>query len=281
MLDSRARRDPLPRAIPLPPWLADRPAVGAPIDRMSDVQTPTQGEDPAAPVPFEPPRRRRPGGRSPEAGQPRRTRLRKLRLLALLIGFGVLAVISLVFGVLMSVASDIPQLENRTQYSHDLKNSFLYDDHWRPIGILAPPNHVVVDQFAQISPWVRRAIVSVEDRRFWSDPGVDLKGIGRAFVSDVGGGATQGASTITQQFVKNALAEQGNRTVLEKLREAAIAYHLTRKWPKRKIISEYLNTIYFGNGAYGIESAARVYFGKAHGFDSLASSATGQQATGC
>ena len=74
---------------------------------------------------------------------------------------------------------------------------------------------------------------------------------------DVSGGARQGASTITQQFVKNALAAQGNRTVFEKLREAALAYHLTRKWPKEKILAEYLNTIYFGNGAYGIESAAR------------------------
>ncbi len=248
---------------------------------MSDVQTPIQGEDPAAPVPFEAPRRRGLKRGSDNGRPPRKPRLRKLRLLALFAGFGILAVISLIFGVLMSVASDIPQLENRTQYRHDLHNSFLYDDRWRPIGMLAPPNHVVIDQFAQISPWMRRAIVSVEDRRFWTDPGVDFRGIGRAFLSDVGGGATQGASTITQQFVKNALTEQGNRTVLEKLREAAIAYHLTRKWPKRKIITEYLNTIYFGNGAYGIESAARVYFGKVHGFDSFTSSSTNPQATGC
>ncbi len=54
--------------------------------------------------------------------------------------------------------------------------------------------------------------------------------------------------------------------MLEKLREAALAYHLTREWPKKKILTEYLNSIYFGNGAYGIESAARVYFGKAHGY---------------
>ena len=77
-------------------------------------------------------------------------------------------------------------------------------------------------------------------------------------------GPVQGASTITQQFVKNALAAQNNRTVFEKLREAALAYHLTRKWSKEKILREYLNTIYFGNGAYGIESAARTYFGSNH-----------------
>src|SRR5205807_3117479 len=96
--------------------------------------------------------------------------------------------------------------------------------------------------------------------------------------ADVTGGATQGASTITEQFVKNALSEQDNRTVFEKLREAALAYHLTRKWSKDKILTEYLNSIYFGQGAYGVESAARVYFGKVHGFDSTT---TPDQTTGC
>jgi penicillin-binding protein 1A len=205
--------------------------------------------------------------------------------MALLVGLTTLAIISMVFGVLMSVASDIPQLENRTVYKH-AENSVLYDDQWRPIGLLAPPNNAVIDQFQEISPYMRRAIVSVEDQRFWTDPGVDLKGIARAFVADVGGGATQGASTIAQQFVKNALAQSSNRTIMEKLREAAIAYHLTRKWRKQKILKEYLNTIYFGNGAYGIESAARVYFGKRHGFDSFTTSSTSsggttQQAAGC
>ncbi len=74
------------------------------------------------------------------------------------------------------------------------------------------------------------AIVAVEDKRFWTDPGVDIRGIARAFISDVTGGATQGASTIAEQFVKNALAEQDNRTILEKLREAALAFQLTHQW---------------------------------------------------
>ena len=162
----------------------------------------------------------------------------------------------------MAVASDLPQLENRQQYKAE-KNSYLYDDDWRPIGIFAPPNHVVIDNYGEIGPTMRDAIISVEDKRFWSDPGVDIRGIARAFVADATGGATQGASTIAQQFVKNALSEEGNRTVFEKLREAALAYHLTHEWTKTKILTEYLNSIYFGNGAYGVESAARVYFGKA------------------
>jgi penicillin-binding protein 1A len=73
--------------------------------------------------------------------------------------------------------------------------------------------------------------------------------------------AAQGGSTITQQFVKNALAAQAHRSVFQKLREAALAYHLERKWSKEKILTQYLNTVYFGNGAYGIEAAVRTYFG--------------------
>ena len=72
------------------------------------------------------------------------------------------AFISTVFGMMMAVASDIPELENQQQYKHDVHNSFLYDDHWRPIGLFAPPHHEVIDQFAQISQPMRQAIVAVE-----------------------------------------------------------------------------------------------------------------------
>src|SRR4051794_30302819 len=87
----------------------------------------------------------------------------------------------------------------------------------------------------------------------------------RAFLADITSGSpSQGASTITQQFVKNALVAQNDRTVFEKLREAALAYHLEHRWSKQKILDNYLNTIYFGNGAYGVESAMRTYFGGPH-----------------
>ena len=123
----------------------------------------------------------------------------------------------------------------------------------------------VLVTYDQIAPDMRNAIVAIEDRRFYTNSGVDIRGIGRAFVQDVvQKQAVQGGSTITQQFVKNALRAQNQRTVFQKLREAALAYHLTRKWSKAKILTQYLNSIYFGNGAYGIESAARTYFGKDH-----------------
>ena len=75
---------------------------------------------------------------------------------------------------------------------------------------------------------------------------------------------SQGGSTITQQFVKNALIAQEHRSLFQKLKEAALAYQLERKWTKDRILTQYLNTVYFGEGAYGVESAARVYFGWNH-----------------
>ena len=112
---------------------------------------------------------------------------------------------------------------------------------------------------------MKHAIIAIEDKRFYTNDGVDLRGIGRALYQDVvAQKAVQGGSTIAQQFVKNSLAAQDRRTLFVKLREAALAYHITRRWTKGKILRNYLNTIYFGNGAYGIESAARTYFGRQH-----------------
>ncbi len=194
--------------------------------------------------------------------QPRRKpRLKKLRLLILLLPLGVLALVSAVFGMIMAISSDLPALENRSEYKA-AKNSILLDDTGRQIGVLTGQDNRILVSSQSIPFIMKRAIVSVEDKRFYTNSGIDLKGIGRAFVADVfKQRAAQGASTITQQFVKNALQAQSKRTVFEKLREAALAYHLTRKWSKDKILTEYLNSIYFGNGAYGIESAARTYFG--------------------
>jgi penicillin-binding protein 1A len=196
-----------------------------------------------------------------------RPRIKKLRLLSILLGLSVLAGISTVFGMMMAVASDLPQLENRAQYRASKDNSVLLDYQGRKLGILTNNQNVVLVGQYQIAPAMKHAIIAIEDRRFYSNSGFDVKGTVRAFWQDVTNQrAVQGASTITQQFVKTALEAQNNRTVFQKLREAALAYHLTRKWSKEKILTEYLNAIYFGNGAYGIESAARVYFGKRHGY---------------
>ena len=110
---------------------------------------------------------------------------------------------------------------------------------------------------------MRHAIVAIEDRRFWEHDGVDLRGIGRALIADIRHkGVVEGGSTITQQFVKNAL-DRDQKTIARKVREAAYAWQLERDpggWSKKKILQEYLNTIYFGNGAYGVQQAALAYF---------------------
>jgi len=197
----------------------------------------------------------------------RRPRIKKLRLFSILAGLALLALVSTIFGMMMAVASDLPQLENREQYASGKNNSVLLDYRGRKLGILTNNQNVVLVGQYQIAPAMKHATIAIEDKRFYTNAGYDLKGIARALWADVGaGGSAQGASTITQQFVKVALEAQGERTVFQKLREAALAYHLTRKWSKEKILTEYLNAIYFGNGAYGIESAARVYFGKRHGW---------------
>ncbi|HEV3322539.1 MAG TPA: transglycosylase domain-containing protein [Solirubrobacteraceae bacterium] len=194
-------------------------------------------------------------------GSSRTTRLKKLRFLLIFLALALLGVISFAFGMFMAVASDLPHLE--AKYRQDnARNSVLLDDRDTPIGMLSERSQILVTQ-QQIPPIVRHAVISIEDKRFMTNSGIDLRSLARAFVADVlHQEAVQGASTIEQQFVKNALAQQAHRTILEKLKEAALAFHLAHHWSKLKILTEYLNTIYFGNGAYGIEAAAQTYFGQ-------------------
>jgi penicillin-binding protein 1A len=198
------------------------------------------------------------------AGQRTKPRLKKLRVLFVLLGLGVLAVVSMVFGMMMAVSQDLPAIYNFAQYKA-AKNSEVFDASGEPIGTLTSNQNKILLTSGQISPNIKNAVVSIEDARFYEHSGVDFQGIGRALVKDIlSQSAAQGASTITEQFVKNALEAEGSRTIFEKFREAALAYRLERHWSKDKILTEYLNTIYFGEGAYGIEAAARTYFGKAH-----------------
>lgn len=203
-----------------------------------------------------------PTARVPGAGvAPRPPRIKKLRLGLISMAVLLLGLLSFVFGMFMAVASRLPTLENRAEFSN-ARNSVLLDDQGRTLGVLTQQNRILVNQ-RDIPPIVKDAVISIEDRRFYTHSGIDVRGIGRAFSQDVlRKRAAQGASTITQQFVKNALQAQAHRTVFEKLRESALAYHLSRRWSKSKVITEYLNSIYFGNGAYGVESAAHTYFGQ-------------------
>jgi penicillin-binding protein 1A len=196
---------------------------------------------------------------------PAKPRLKKLRLGLILLGLAVLALISTVFGMMMAVASQLPSLESQAEFRSAQNSVVLADAGAKrtPIAKLTGNQNRTLLRETEISPNIRNAVIAIEDERFYEHEGVDYKGIARALLQDIRQQrAAQGGSTVTQQFVKNALAAQGNRSVFQKLREAALAYHLERQWSKQKILTQYLNSVYFGNGAYGVESAVRAYFGK-------------------
>src|SRR3954462_893275 len=114
---------------------------------------------------------------------------------------------------------------------------------------------------SQVPADVQHAVLSAEDRSFESEPGISPTGIVRALVVDLKGGDVQGGSTITQQYVKNAYLTQ-ERTFTRKFKEIFIAVKLGNTKPKNEILTDYLNTIYFGRNAYGIQAAAKAYFNK-------------------
>jgi penicillin-binding protein 1A len=188
--------------------------------------------------------------------------MRWRRLWLLMIPIGVLAIVSMVFGFVVAVASELPSL-NHFIIASNPQNSLIYDDDGHRVAVMTddlhrayyvPPN--------EIPELMKRAIVSIEDKRFFTESGVDVKGLARAFFADItGSGTRQGASTITEQLVKVIRNAEFHRTIFEKLTEAALAFQLSHKYTKDQILSAYLNDVYYGNGAYGIEAAAQTYFG--------------------
>jgi penicillin-binding protein 1A len=173
----------------------------------------------------------------------------------------VLASLSFAFGLVRAVASEIPALDPAAQHAD--VDSVVYASNGRSVlAVLRGEESRVLVDTEDTAPIMRQAIVSVEDQRFFEHNGIDLKGVARALWQDVRQqGIVEGGSTITQQFVKNAYI-RNERSLARKVREAALAWQLEQKWTKDRILTAYLNTIYFGNGAYGIQQAARTYFKK-------------------
>ncbi|MGH3128091.1 MAG: transglycosylase domain-containing protein [Gaiellaceae bacterium] len=113
-----------------------------------------------------------------------------------------------------------------------------------------------------MSVWIRKATIGIEDRRFFEHNGVDIEGTARAAVANIrAGGIVEGGSTITQQLVRNLYISR-ERTVQRKVKEACLATKLDRKRSKEWILTTYLNQVFYGNRAYGIEAASRTYFSK-------------------
>ncbi|WP_228539075.1 transglycosylase domain-containing protein [Nocardia sp. XZ_19_385] len=176
--------------------------------------------------------------------------------------------------VLMALAIVVPSTAFLIAYSAvsvpkpgDLKNNqvaYIYgNDGETVLSKVVPPEgnrtDVTIDQ---IPPHVRNAVIAAEDRDFYTNPGFSISGFARAARDNLmGKESAGGGSTITQQYVKNAMVGD-ERSYTRKLRELVISAKMARQWSKDEILTAYLNTIYFGRGAYGIDAAAKAYFGK-------------------
>ncbi|MGH3007249.1 MAG: PBP1A family penicillin-binding protein, partial [Gaiellaceae bacterium] len=192
----------------------------------------------------------------------RRRRIRKLRFLALTCVLALVASVSFVYGLVSAIASDLPELEPGQERRAERIGYIYASDGKTVLAALRGSENRILVRSDEIAPVVKQAIVAVEDRRFWEHRGVDIQGMARALWADIQHKkVVQGGSTITQQFIKNQYTRD-EQTVSRKLKEAALAWQLEQRWSKDRILTSYLNTIYFGNGAYGIEMASRVYFGK-------------------
>ena len=134
------------------------------------------------------------------------------------------------------------------------------------IAKIVPPEGNRVDvNIDQIPVHVRDAVMAAEDRDFYSNPGFSFSGFARAAKNNIFGGDVQGGSTITQQYVKNALVgsqRSGLGGIVRKAKELVISTKMSSEWSKDQVLQSYLNIIYFGRGAYGIGAASKAYFDK-------------------
>jgi penicillin-binding protein 1A len=195
--------------------------------------------------------------RKPPARRKRRSRLRRvLVLLLVLVALGIASVAGVGASVYYSASCDLTALHPVQQGD----NSLVYGANGSLIGVLPAVENRTAVARAEISRWMPKATVAIEDRRFYQHGGVDPIGIVRAIVADAfAGRIVQGGSTITQELVRDLYLSQ-QQTVQRKVVEACLAIKLARVWSRDRILTAYLNDVYYGAHAYGIEAAAETYF---------------------
>ncbi|HEU5214609.1 MAG TPA: transglycosylase domain-containing protein [Gaiellaceae bacterium] len=193
---------------------------------------------------------------SPRRTPRRRRRRRLLVVLAIAVPLALLALTAAGGAVYLGSSCDLSSLRPVRQGN----SSLVYGANGALVGVLpAVENRTAVARDA-ISPWMPKATVAIEDRRFYEHGGIDPVGILRALVADVSAGhIVQGGSTITQELVRNLYLTR-ERTLRRKVVEACLALKLARTWSKDRILTAYLNDVYYGNHAYGIQAAAETYF---------------------
>ena len=155
------------------------------------------------------------------------------------------------------VTTEIPQPEKVAMAA---KTTVYYSDGTTPIGSYAAQNREIID-CSTLPKYVGQAIVASENRTFYQDKGIDLRGITRALITNLRTGSRQGGSTITQQYAERYYLGE-TTTYKGKLREAILAIKIAQTQSKDTVLCNYMNTIYLGRGAYGIQAAAKTYFNK-------------------
>jgi len=192
---------------------------------------------------------------------------RLLRFAFVMVGF-----VAVMAGTLAVAAPQIKNLVSAHHSDHEQINlkplaerSYIYDSKGNEQGVMTnrdnPQNRSQVT-LDQIPDTVKKSVVAIEDEHFYDHAGINVRSIARAVDANIeSGGVSQGGSTITQQVVKNSLVGD-EQSFSRKLREAFLAVELEKQMSKDEILEYYLNSVYFGGGAYGVQAASEYYFGK-------------------
>jgi penicillin-binding protein 1A len=163
-------------------------------------------------------------------------------------------------GAFIALTHDLPQIRSLENFKPDAVTRIYSTDQVLLAELFIEKREPVPLQ--TIPRFLKAALVATEDRKFYKHSGVDLKGITRAIIKDIKAGEfVEGASTITQQLSKTLFLTP-RKTLVRKIKEAILAFQLERRYTKDEILELYLNQVYFGSGAYGVESAAKIFFGK-------------------
>lgn len=169
--------------------------------------------------------------------------------------------LSLVISIFVYRAvKDLPDVSNLSTFTQE--STKIYDMNDELIGYIHGDENRVTIPLRDMSPWITKAVIAIEDERFYTHQGIDLKGISRALMTNLSNGeSSQGGSTITQQLVKNSFLIN-KKSLSRKLAEAILAIRTERTFAKDDILKMYLNRIYWGSLCYGVESASKRYFNK-------------------
>lgn len=196
------------------------------------------------------------GGKAGKGIDPKTGKKKRHILRWILIAFAVLLTAGIATFAVLYATIQVPGPEKMAMAQ---KTTVYYADGTTPIGTFAQQNREIIECSA-LPDYVGNSIVASENRTFWSDKGIDLKGIGRALLNNITKGTRQGGSTITQQYAERYYLGE-TTTYKGKVKEAILALKIAQTQDKKQVLCNYMNTIYFGRNSYGIQAAAKAYFG--------------------